>query len=145
MPIIKLGMHQGWSPRRSETRPYPRGSIDDRAFIRAWVELHGSADIADSRRRQTPRLRIYGNATLIEQINQLLAVYTGLPLRRVQRTANETTKALYYLGKSMGQVLNTLYGSASISNPNAQQRIQAPATRCTDVTPHLAPRLDSSI
>ncbi len=116
----------GWSPRRSEVRSYPGGHLHDRAFIRAWVELHGSADIADSHGRKTPRLRIYGNAALVETINHTVAGYTGLPLRRVQRTGNETTKALYYLGKTMFRVLDILYQHATVTNPRARTRLETP-------------------
>ena len=120
----------GWSPRRSEVRSYPAGRLHDRAFIRAWAELHGSADIADSHGRRTPRLRIYGNRALVETINHTVSGYTGLPLRRVQRTGNETTKALYYLGKTMFRVLDTLYQHATVSNPHARARLETPILGC---------------
>jgi len=34
----------GWTPRNAAERPYPSGPLDDRGFIRAWVELHSSLD-----------------------------------------------------------------------------------------------------
>ncbi len=124
--LNRLFATYGWSPRRSEVRWYPNGHLHDRAFIRAWVELHGSADVAVSHGRKTPRLRIYGNVALVETINHTLSRNTGLPLRRVQRTGNETTKALYYLGKTMFRVLDGLYQHATVSNPQARTRLQTP-------------------
>ncbi|WP_338835971.1 hypothetical protein [Neomoorella thermoacetica] len=109
----------GWTPRKAPKRPYPRGPLDDRGFVRAWVELHGSADIARIGRKRgpVPRLRVYGNWVLMEDINRIIAADTGLPLRALQKTANETTVALYYYGKSFRAVVDWLYAGAELYNP----------------------------
>jgi hypothetical protein len=113
----------GWSPRRADLREYPVGPIHDQAFIRAWVELHGSADITDPAHRKIPRLRIYGNMHLIDRMNQIIAEQTDLAPRRLQRTSNHTTKALYYIGGSMRQLLAWLYAGATVLNPTAHAHL----------------------
>jgi hypothetical protein len=106
--IKTLLERHGWTPRKAPERPYPHGPLDDRGFVRAWVELHGSADIAHIGRKRgpAPRLRVYGNRVLMEDINRIIAAGTGLPLRAMQKTANETTVALYYYGKSFRTVVD---------------------------------------
>lgn len=92
--------NHGWVLRNTPEKPYPYGVINGRGFVRAWVELRSSADIArpGQRRRPTPRLRIYGNWSLIDGINRVIAAETKLGLRKPQRTPKETTVALYYTG-----------------------------------------------
>lgn len=79
LTIKTLLERHGWTPRQAPERPYPRGSINDRGFIRAWVELHSSADIASTGRKRTPtpRLRIYGNRLLLEEMNRVIAAGAG--------------------------------------------------------------------
>ncbi|MGB9887751.1 MAG: hypothetical protein ACPLRW_12265 [Moorellales bacterium] len=74
----------GWSPRNAPRRPYPAGAVDDRGFIRAWVELHSSYDMATLGRKKVlvPRLRIYGNYELLEEISRVLAAACGVGLRK---------------------------------------------------------------
>ncbi len=109
--IDRLLLKRGWQPRNAAERSYPCGDIHDKGFIRAWIELHSSIDIAriGTKRIATPRIRIYGNEELIEKINTVLSAETGLKLRMLQKTTNETTKALYYCGSSAQTVYGWLY------------------------------------
>ncbi len=117
---------QGWASRNNEERPYPAKNVCDKGFIRAWVELHSSADTYRTGRKRTPtpRLRIYGNKILIEEINWIISANTGLKQRKIQNAANETTKILYYVGKSFKTVLWWLYSNPEIFNPAARERIE---------------------
>lgn len=87
----------GWSPRNAPRRPYPAGGVDDRGFIRAWAELHASYDTVAAGRRRVllPRLRIYGNYELLDEINRVLAA-------------------------ACGAVLAWLYGGAELFNPRSK-------------------------
>lgn len=119
----------GWQPRNAQERPYPSGIINDRGFIRAWVELHGSADIRQAKHRNglyypQKRLRIYGNWALMEEMNQVLSVATGLMLRTLQPSVNEITKILHYQGSSVAPVIAWLYDGAEIYNPAARDRLE---------------------
>lgn len=124
--IKTLLEHNGWTHRKALERPYPRGPLDDRGFVRAWVELHGSADVARTGRKRepTPRLRVYGNRLLMEKINHIITANTGLPMRALQKTTNETTVALYYYGKSFRAVVDWLYAGAEIYNSAMRTRCQ---------------------
>lgn len=124
--LKELLENHGWAPRNTPERPYPYGVVNGRGFVRAWVELHSSADIArpGRRRRPTPRLRIYGNCSLIDGINRVIAAETELGLRKPQRTPKETTVALYYTGKSFCSLVGWLYACASLYNPEAKERFE---------------------
>ncbi|GEA15370.1 hypothetical protein E308F_16140 [Moorella sp. E308F] len=116
----------GWTPRKAPERPYPHGPLDDRGFVRAWVELHGSADVTRIGRKRTltPRLRVYGNRVLMDDINRVIATGTGLPLRTLQKTVNEATVALYYYGKSFRTVVDWLYAGAELYNLLVRARFE---------------------
>lgn len=116
LTVKSLLERHGWTPRQAPERPYPSGSINDRGFIRAWVELHSSADIARTGRKRAPapRLRIYGNRFLLEEMNRIIAAGAGLSPRTLQKTSNETTVALYYTGKSFRAAINWLYTGAEL-------------------------------
>lgn len=109
--IDHLLIKQGWQPRNAAKRSYPYKNIDDKGFVRAWIELRSSIDIAriGTKRIATPRIRIYGNEELIEKINTVLSAGTGLKPRTLQKTTNEITKALYYCGSSAQNVYDWLY------------------------------------
>jgi len=117
--INQLLTHHGWAKRQAEERPYPSGPINDRGFIRAWVELHACPDVAHIGRTRSPtaRLRIYGNRLLIETINCTIAAATGLQPRTLQNTPNDITKALYYLGQSYKAVVDWLYEDVELAHP----------------------------
>jgi len=118
----------GWAARNASERPFPSGPVNERGFIRAWVELHSSADIAriGQKRKPMPRLRIYGNAVLIAEINRLLSVMTGVPERAIQKTTNEITKTLYYTGSSFSVILEWLYREVELTNLEARKGCFAP-------------------
>jgi hypothetical protein len=90
------------------------------------VELHSSADIHHAGRKKTPtpRLRIYGNKILMEEINWLISVNTNLKQRKLQNTSNKITKALYYAGKSFKAVYWWLYSDPKLFNPAVRDRIK---------------------
>ncbi|WP_353928722.1 hypothetical protein [Desulfofundulus kuznetsovii] len=110
--VRSLLEHHGWTPRKTPERSYPSGNIDDRGFVRAWVELHSSADVARTGRKRmlTPRLRVYGSQPLLDELNQVVAAGVGLPPRKLQRVATGTgeTWCLYYTGGSFRAVVDWL-------------------------------------
>ncbi|OPX84589.1 MAG: hypothetical protein A4E53_03847 [Pelotomaculum sp. PtaB.Bin104] len=97
-----------------------------RGFIRAWVELHSSIDVAriGQKKAPTPRLRIYGNRLLMEEMNHIISAGTGVSVRALQKTANETTVGLYYVGRSFRTVFQWLYDGASLYNPVVREKFQ---------------------
>ncbi|WP_165859226.1 hypothetical protein [Desulfofundulus salinus] len=115
-----------WVPRKAPERPYPSGNIDDRGFVRAWVELHSSADVARTGRKRapTPRLRVYGSRLLMEEVNLVITAGTGVSLRTLQKTENDTTAVLYYAGKSFRVVVDWLYAGAELYNPIVREKIE---------------------
>lgn len=108
--------HHGWTARQAEERPYPSGEVHHKGFIRAWVELHGCADVWRTRKASYPRLRIYGNHILLAHMNQVIAASTGVSVRKLQKTPNEITKALYYIGRSYKAVVSWLYEGAELEH-----------------------------
>lgn len=116
----------GWTPRNASERPYPSGPLDDRGFVRAWVELHASADVAHTGRTRvpTPRLRIYGNWLFLQEINRVISMGTGLGLRKPQKTPKDSTMGLYYTGKSFPSVIQWLYTGAELYNPAAREKFE---------------------
>lgn len=71
--VENMILPHGWRPRNQRERPYPSDSIDDRGFIRAWVELHSTMDLRSVGRRSNHRqhrLRIFGNWALLEDCSQ---------------------------------------------------------------------------
>ncbi len=121
---------RGWQPRMAQGRPYPSGSLNNRGFCRAWVELHSSADVRPTwnkkRTIQYPqkRLRIYGNWALLEEMNYILSSAAGLKPRTLQRTTNDITKVLYFHGSSVAPVVSWLYDRAEIWNPAAREQLE---------------------
>ena len=115
----------GWTPRQAAVRPYPRGDLCHRAFIRAWTELHAAADRPrlGRQRREYPRLRIYGNQALLESINTCIDRESELGLRTLQKTSNTSTKALYYTGNSAHALLQWLYANATVYHFPARDRL----------------------
>jgi len=89
--------------------------------------LHSHADMRNAKHRDgvyfQRRLRIYGNAELMEGINLVLAAACGLQPRKLQKTTNLITKALYYQGKSVSPVLFWLYEGASLFNPLVKEKL----------------------
>jgi len=115
----------GWTPRQSKERLYPSGPLNDRGFIRAWIEIHSHADIARTgrKRKPTPRLRVYGNKLLLEEMNLIIAGRANVQPRTLQRTGNEITKALYYTGRNFRAVLEWLYDMAELYNPDTKAKL----------------------
>lgn len=119
--LERVFARHGWSPRNASRRPYPAGDVDDRGFVRAWVELHNSYDVIISRSKvERPRLRVYGNYELMGEINRVLAAACGVSLRKLQKTPNTITKGIYYVGESCQAVLAWLYHDAELFNPQSR-------------------------
>jgi len=55
-------------------------------------------------------------------MNRIIAAGTELPPRTLQKTTNETTAALCYIGKSFRAVVQWLYTEAEIYNPKVFER-----------------------
>lgn len=115
-----------WNPTKAPERVYPSRNIDDIGFVRAWVELHGSANVARTGRKRmpTPKLRIYGSLPLLAEINRVIGVGTGLPPRKPQLVATGAgeTWCLYYTGKSSRAVVDWLYAGVEPYNPVVRER-----------------------
>ncbi|SHJ87950.1 hypothetical protein [Desulfofundulus thermosubterraneus] len=120
--------HNGWTPRKAPERSYPSGNIDDRGFVRAWVELHSSADVARTGRKRmpTPRLRVYGSFPMLEEMNRVIAVGTGLLQRKLQLVTTGTgeTWCLCYTGGSFRAVVEWLYAEGGLYNPTVRERFE---------------------
>lgn len=128
--ISNLLQARDWAPRNAQERPYPAGVINDRGFIRAWVELHSSTEIRfvwnKKKTMQYPqkRLRIYGNWALMEEVNSILSTATRLQPRTLQKTSNKITKALIFQGAPVDLVVSWLYDRAEIWNPTARAKLE---------------------
>jgi hypothetical protein len=126
--VRNLLERHGWAPRKAPERPYPYGNIDDRGFVRAWVELHSSVDVTRTGRKRmpTPRLRVYGSRPLLEELNRVVAAGVGLPPRKLQRMATGTgeTWCLYYTGRSFRIVVDWLYAGTGVYNPVVWERFK---------------------
>ena len=70
------------------------------------------------------RLRIYGNYLLIEDMNHIISQHTGLPLKSIQKTTNNITKALYYQSKSILPIIDWIYNNATLYNPNIKNSFE---------------------
>ena len=126
--LVSILEKYGWTPRKAETRYYPFGDIADRGFIRAWVELHSSADVRMAKHRNgnyypQKRVRIYGNQHLLEDINLIISRGIGQRPRRLQKTTNAFTKGLYFQGRNVAPVVGWLYAGAEMWNPTAKAKL----------------------
>jgi hypothetical protein len=117
-----------WAPRKSRERPYPSGPLNDMGFVRAWLELHSSADVVRTGRKRmpTPRLRVYGSQPLMEELNRVVTAGMGLPPRKLQRVTTGTgeTWCLYYFGGSFRAVVDWLYAGIELFNPTTRNRFE---------------------
>ncbi len=91
----------GWQPRISVQRSYP--NIPEHVdFIRAYFELHSSLDTLTIRQRNkertSPRLRIYGNRSFLEELTIVLCSQVEISPKRVQQATkqSESSGILYY-------------------------------------------------
>lgn len=127
--IEGLIIPHGWRRRTAAERPYPSGNVHHRGFIRAWVELHSTADFRSVRRRgrlyRQRRLIIYGNWSLLEEMNYIISSATGLIPRTLQHIKkNDITKALYYHASSVAIVVSWLYEGAELWNPASKRKLE---------------------
>jgi hypothetical protein len=91
-----------WTPLNAEVRHYPQfEELDHRAFIRGWCFLHSTMNTIKTSRpagMRKPRLRIYGNAEMLETMKEVIARYCDAPIVTPQRTVRDKIKNLYYQG-----------------------------------------------
>lgn len=86
----------GWTDRNSDTRYMPVLN-DYKDFLRPYIELHSSLDYnkrASGIKRL--RLRVYGNETLIREMNQIISFMCNVRLKTPQIIHNNKTAILYY-------------------------------------------------
>ena len=86
----------GWTDRNRDIRYLPLLN-DYRDFLRAYIELHSSLDY-NKRGHNIRRLRfrIYGNQTLIEELNQIIATSCNVKIKAPQIIHND--KTTYFTG-----------------------------------------------
>jgi len=99
--IMKELLNQGWTPRNSSARYYPKNLQPDqhKDFIFTWIEIHSSFDYHGCGKGKQ-RLRVYGNKTFIEELNQHIHRIFGCGIKKPQITVKGTnTYALYYQNK----------------------------------------------
>lgn len=87
-------------------------------FLRAYIEIHGILDMATSKDRKgnklkRPRLRIYGNAEIVDFINDTLSKNLAVIKKKIQFIKNKIddkyvgcTCAIYYQSKT--EIINIL-------------------------------------
>ena len=94
----------GWSGRNEHIRPYPQGIASDKEFIRGYFLVHGrSGQIKlthkSGRVQNQKRIRIYGNETLIEKINNIISTELDIMPKKLERTSTINSVVLGYYGK----------------------------------------------
>lgn len=112
-PIQKL-MELGWAERNEEERRYPIQVENHSDFLRSYLELHSQFDWQTSyrgkknkdRKYYRTRLRIYGNAKLIEQVNEILYVEIGISKHSPQFSPNG--KTTYIQLTALGEIKKIL-------------------------------------
>jgi len=99
----------GWAERNADERNIP--ALEDyQDFLRAYLELHSSADILRTKRGKRLRLRIYGNHVLIQSINSILAEQVGVLPKKPQPCPNGKTSVLYFQSAAeIDMVLNYIF------------------------------------
>lgn len=87
-----------------------------------------AADVARTGRKRTPtpRLRVYGSFPMLEEMNRVIAVGTGLLPKKLQLVTTGTgeTWCLYYTGESFRAVVEWLYAGAGLYNPAVWERFE---------------------
>lgn len=99
----------GWTERNAVERDIPILN-DYKDFLRAYIEIHGRLDkqvrrskkktLGKDFRYYVPRLRIYGNITLIESINGILHQCVGVGIKSPQIVHNGKTAYIAYASLS---------------------------------------------
>ncbi|MCI5678710.1 MAG: hypothetical protein MR278_01805 [Bacteroidales bacterium] len=89
--------------RQIKALPPPENIPDKAGFCRAYIEIHGLLDLRNAKngsgnRIKALRLRIYGNETILQFINQQLPAKPK-KLQRIKKENGETS-AIYFQGKA---------------------------------------------
>jgi len=88
-------------------------------FCRSYIEIHGVLDVRFIRKKERPRLRIYGNESIIDRLNDLLPAKK----KSIQSVTTNTgsTFAIYYQSEvEISQILNWIDGCPK--NPNVWKK-----------------------
>ena len=109
----------GWAERNNQDRPYPDIN-EHQDFIRGYFEIHGRVSEVKLHNRKSGRiqsqirLRIFGNETLIQSINDVISFEIGIQERKLENTQKEHSKVLgYYKTEDITEILNWLYHDTS--------------------------------
>lgn len=89
----------GYTHRNSDSRRLPIGA--DREFIKAYLELHSGVDSHKGK----ARLRIYGNAVLIEEFNHLISSVLDICSKKPQIITAKT----HYLSYASQSEIQSIY------------------------------------
>lgn len=121
--IIKFGQYcldieqlrrSGWSERNSHDRPYPNIN-EHQDFIRGYFEVHGRVAKVKLRNKKgriqvQRRLRIFGNETFLQAVNEVINFELGIPEKRLENTQKEHSKVLgYYKFDEIIDIFEWLY------------------------------------
>lgn len=109
----------GWTERNSHERPYPNIN-EHQDFIRGYFEVHGRISKVRLHNRKTgkiqvqTRLRIYGNETFLQAVNEIISFELDIPEKRLESTQKEHSKVLgYYKLTEIQDIFNWLYDSVA--------------------------------
>lgn len=121
--VLKLGQYcfdidslkqYGWTERNSEDRTYPNIK-SHKDFIRGYFEIHGRISEVASRNRKgriqvQKRLRIYGNESLLQTMNEIISFELGISQKKLEKTSKEYSKVLgYYKATDSSMIIDWLY------------------------------------
>lgn len=115
----------GWTERNSHERPYPNIN-EHQDFIRGYFEIHGRVSKVRLHNKKggiqiQNRLRIYGNETFLQGVNEIISFELGIPEKRLESTQKEHSKVLgYYKLPEIIDILDWLYESSYEDWKNAE-------------------------
>lgn len=127
---IETLIQLGWSARNSHDRVYP--SINShRDFIRGYFEIHGRISKVNLRHKsgrvQTQkRMRIFGNETFIQSLNEIISFELGISERKLEHTQVEHSKTLaYYKLEDIKAVFDWLYAGTGLKNEELEKEFRS--------------------
>lgn len=115
----------GWTERNSHERPYPNIN-EHQDFIRGYFEIHGRVSKVRLHNKKggiqiQNRLRIYGNETFLQGVNEIISFELGIPEKRLESTQKEHSKVLgYYRLSEIIDILDWLYEDLSEKWKNSE-------------------------
>lgn len=118
---IEMLRQLGWTERNSQNRQYPNIN-EHQDFIRGYFEIHGRVSKVTLRNRKggvqtQKRMRIYGNETFLQAVNEIISFELGIPEKRLESTPKEHSKVLgYYRLPEIVDILDWMYEGAEKKN-----------------------------